>query len=95
MKHGFELNHKIIKNEFFSIKENKGNINFKIYKKKNFKNCEKILDDFIIEKGLSPNKVEILKNLIFLNIAALYSFPYANFLYYMGKYKLYNSIIKT
>lgn len=92
LKHGFELNHKIIKDELFSIKENNGNINFDIYKKENFKNCEKILENFIMDKKLNSNKIEVLKNLIFLNISALYSYPYSNFLYYMGKYKLYKSI---
>ena len=77
-----------------SIEIREGNeVKFDIFIKENYLNCKKILDEFILDNNLSSKKVEIIKNLIFLNISALYTYPYSNFLFYMGKYKLYKSII--
>ncbi len=93
LKHGFELNHQIINDKLFNIKRDGNEIKFDIFVKENYLNCKNILDQFILDNNLSQKKVDIIKNLIFLNISALYTYPYSNFLYYMGKYKLYKSII--
>ena len=57
LKHGFELNHKTIKDELYSVKETNGNINFNIYKNENFINCEKILENFT-----KREKIKLKKN---------------------------------
>lgn len=93
LKHGFEVNHQIINDKLFNIKRDGNEVKFDIFIKENYLNCKKILDEFILDNNLSSKKVEIIKNLIFLNISALYTYPYSNFLFYMGKYKLYKSII--
>ena len=54
--------------------------------------CENIFKEFIIDNGYDYNKVMILTSLIYLNIASLHHYPYSKFLFYLGKYMLYNLV---
>ena len=46
-------------------------------------------EDFIDEIGLDNKKVDIIKSLIWLNMAPLHPQPIGDFLFYFGKYNLY------
>ena len=51
--------------------------------------CVEILEDWIESEGLDNRKVDIIKSLIWLNMAPLHPQPIGDFLFYFGKYNLY------
>lgn len=90
--HGLIISHEIINKNMFSLKRKMNEIDYDFLRKNINIDCEQILEDFIIKKGLSFQKTKILTALIFLNIAALHHYSYCHLLFYLGKNLLYNEI---
>lgn len=93
INHGFIIDHKIIKNSKYSINIGKSKTNFKFHQETKNKKFQYIFYDFLKKNNLSKKKVKILTSLIYLNISPLHHYPYSFFLYYLGKYSLYKSLI--
>ena len=86
------VSHEIIIKKKFSISWSKKEINIKISKKKNMKECINYFDQWLFINKLNRKKVYILTSLIYLNIASLHHFPYSLFLYGLGKKMLKESL---
>ena len=53
---------------------------------------EKISDSIINFTTTNKKAEQIVVAMIFLNIAGLHHYPYSIFLYYLGKFMLFNSL---
>jgi len=89
MKHALIISGEIIRNNQFEIFNTEDGVAFQYLIKSNLSDYLPILNSFIEDNGYSLEKVNILTNLIYLNIAALHHSPYDKLLYYMGKLNLY------
>ena len=92
INHGFIIDHKMIKNSQYNIFLNKKNITYNFKQENKNKLFEKIFFNYLKKNSFSQKKVKILTSLIYLNIAPLHHYPYSFFLYYLGKFKLYESL---
>ncbi|MBR9701515.1 hypothetical protein GOV13_01195 [Candidatus Pacearchaeota archaeon] len=92
LHHALIVTHEVIRNNQFEIKINNDVINYDFFIKSNLAEYKEIFERFIVEKGYDLDKLKILSALTFLNIAALHHTPYDNFLYYLGKHKLFNEL---
>ena len=54
--------------------------------------CQKLLHEFIIEKGYDLQKVKILTSLIWINMSPLHEYPFSKFLFNFGKYNLHQNL---
>ena len=89
MKHNLTVNHDILDKELYNIDIDGKDINVDILRSNEKCECVKVLEDFINENGLDNKKVDIIKSLIWLNMAPLHPQPIGDFLFYFGKYNLY------
>lgn len=89
LKHGFHLSHETMINNGFNIQNENNKINFDYLRKSSLIECDRILDNFTRNKNLNVKKVDIIMQLIYLNIAKFYQYPYSHFLFYKGKLNLY------
>jgi len=93
LAHNLVVNHELIdKNHFTVKKEPNGNINLNIHRLQTLVECESLLFDWVKENKLDVNKIKILRSIIWLNMAPLHHHPFDLFLYYFGKYNLYQSL---
>ena len=67
---------------FYEKKGDATNVQFK--KWKNDKQYQKILDNFIREKGLDEQKIKLLVGIIYINMSALHHYPFNNALMAFG-----------
>ena len=65
-----------------------------VYVKKSLIDCKNILRKFCLENKIDFNSIEILTSIIWINMAPLHEHPLDVFLYYFGKYNLFNSLFK-
>ena len=89
MKHNLTVNHDILDKELYNIDIDGKDINVDILRSNEKCECVKVLEDFVDEIGLDNKKVDIIKSLIWLNMAPLHPQPIGDFLFYFGKYNLY------
>jgi len=89
LKHNLTVNHDILDKELYNIDIDRKDINVDILRSNEKCECIKVLEDFIDEIGLDNKKVDIIKSLIWLNMAPLHPQPIGDFLFYFGKYNLY------
>jgi len=89
MKHNLTVNHDILDKELYNIDIDGKDVNVDILRSNEKCECVKVLEDFIDEIGLDNKKVDIIKSLIWLNMAPLHPQPIGDFLFYFGKYNLY------
>lgn len=91
--HALTISGTIIRDNHYSIKKNKNEIEYCYYLKSNLVEFKEVFEKWIIENKYDLNKVKLLSALIYLNIAPLHHTPYNQLLYYLGKYKL-NEVLK-
>jgi hypothetical protein len=89
MKHNLTVNHDILDKELYNIDIDGKDINVDILRSNEKCECVKVLEDFVDEIGLDNKKIDIIKSLIWLNMAPLHPQPIGDFLFYFGKYNLY------
>jgi choline kinase len=89
--HGLIVNHGIVRRELFFISEEKdGSVVFEINRLHSLVKAEEILKNWCISAGYDWSLVELVCALIFINICGLHEWPYAQLLYYLGRYMLAN-----
>ena len=92
LMHGLIISHDIINNGNYFIQKTEDIINFGFLRKNSLVENENDFYNYLIQKKLDINKVKILTNLIFINIAPLHHNPYSKLLFYLGKYNLYQLV---
>jgi aminoglycoside phosphotransferase (APT) family kinase protein len=93
LAHNLVVNHEIIDNNQFKIEigEN-GGVKVNIHRLQSLVDCENLFFNYIKVKGLDYNKVKLLRSIIWLNMSPLHHHPFDLFLYYFGKYSLFNQL---
>jgi len=89
LKHNLTVNHDILDRELYNINIDDENIDVDILRSNEKCECVKVLENFIDDMGLDNKKVDIIKSLIWINMAPLHPQPISDFLFYFGKYNLY------
>ena len=89
LKHNLTVNHDILDKELYIIDVNNKIVKVDILRSNEKCECIKILEDWIESEGLDNKKVDIIKSLIWINMAPLHPQPIGDFLFYFGKYNLY------
>ena len=79
LMHGLIISHDIINNGNYFIQKTEDIINFGFLRKNSLVENENDFYNYLIQKKLDINKVKILTNLIFINIAPLHHNPYSNY----------------
>ena len=92
--HGLLVNHGIVRNENYQIKNiAPNNIFITINYYSNLIDSIKVFEEWIQENNFNYHKVKLLTALIFLNISGLHDFPYSEFLFYYGQKQLNECLI--
>ena len=84
------------------IKDNKfsydllpsGEINFDIQSSYRLMESRSIFEKFIVDEGFDLQKIELIRALIFLNMAPLHESPFDKLLYYAARYHLHKSLTR-
>jgi len=93
LAHNLVVNHELIDNNHFSVKkEPNGDIKINIHRLQTLVECETLFFEWVKENNLEVDKVKILRSIIWLNMSPLHHHPFDLFLYYFGKYNLYQSL---
>jgi len=92
LSHSIFLNHKILMQNNFTIDYKDNNIVVDILVSKNLVDCKNVILKFCEENQICYKQIEILTSLIWLSMSPLHHHPLDKFLFYFGKYNLYNSI---
>jgi hypothetical protein len=90
LHHNLIVNHEIINNNQFTVEVNNHQIKCDILRKNSLVECEQVLFSFIKKEKLDLKKVKLLTAIIWLNMSPLHHHPFDLFLYYFGKYNLWN-----
>jgi len=86
--HGLIISHDFINQNFYNYKREMNYVYYDFHRKNTNMECERILENYVIENGYNWKKVKIMTALIFLNIAGLHHYPYCHLLYYLGRVML-------
>ncbi|MCB1784296.1 MAG: phosphotransferase [Alphaproteobacteria bacterium] len=89
LAHGLIISHQLIHQELFSIDKEGAVITYDFLRKHSQIECLDILEEWTLAQGYSHEKTMIITALIFLNIAALHTYPYSRLLFYLGKNMLW------
>lgn len=92
LNHSLVINHNLINKNLFFIKNECSNIHCDVLRSSILCDCQKILKEYAIANNLDLNKINILTSLIWVNMSPLHEYPLSLFLFYFGKYNLYNSL---
>ncbi|HYV33983.1 MAG TPA: hypothetical protein VE973_04010, partial [Candidatus Limnocylindria bacterium] len=95
LNHNLTVNHDIVFSNLFTLKVRGSTITCDILRSDNLLNCQKLLWEFILKKGLDLKKVKLLTSLIWLNSAPLHHHPYNLFLHYFGRLNLHKALKET
>ena len=90
--HGLIVSHEAVVQNRFNISWGKEDVQYSIARKDILLDCEKELFAFLETNGFDTYKVRVMTALIFLNIAALHHYPYNEFLYSLGKDRLFECL---
>jgi aminoglycoside phosphotransferase len=95
MAHNLVVNHDLIDKDLFKIEfSSNGNISLNIHRLQTLVECEFILFEYLKNNKYDVRKVEILRAIIWLNMSPLHHHPFDTFLFYFGKYNLFNVLKK-
>lgn len=93
LAHNLVVNHEIIDNNQFKIEiDENGGVKVNIHRLQSLVDCENLFFNYIKVKGFDYNKVKLLRSIIWLNMSPLHHHPFDLFLYYFGKYSLFNQL---
>lgn len=90
LNHNLILNHEILANNMYSIDFTNG-IKCDVLVKKSLLECQEILKSFCDKNQIPYTQIQILSSLIWLNMSPLHEHPLDMFLFYFGKYNLFNN----
>lgn len=89
LKHNLTVNHDIIDRGLYKLNIEESFVTVDILRSNEQCECIKILENFIENNKFDNKKVDIIKSLIWINMAPLHKQPISDFLFYFGKYNLY------
>ena len=95
LNHNLTINHDIVNADHFTIEKSDDIIGVDIHRRENLVECQNVLHKFIVQKGFDLKKVKVLSAIIWLNMSPLHHHPFDKFLFYFGKYKLWQAINST
>ena len=90
--HNLVVNHDTVSKNDFIIDIKDGIVTCSINRKKYLIESEKRFVDVVRERGFDFKKVEILRAIIWLNMSPLHHNPFNIFLFYFGKYHLWQAL---
>lgn len=95
LRHNIFFNHDNVNRNLFHVKTDNLNGCICIDLKCNYTLINQLndFDDFVVENQMDLKKIKILMCLIWLNMSPLHEYPLNEFLFYFGKYNLYQIII--
>lgn len=85
LMHGLIISHELISRDLFKVEWKDDGIIYDFHRKQVLVECERLLNDWLVQEGYDLKKVRVLTALIYLNIAALHHYPYCLLLYVLGK----------
>ena len=92
MSHNLVVNHHLIEQNNFEITIKKNEIKINILRYQSLVDCEVLFYEYLQKNNFDIKKVKLLRSIIWLNMAPLHHHPFDLFLFYFGKYTLYNSL---
>jgi NDP-sugar pyrophosphorylase family protein len=92
LSHNLVVNHGIIDKNLFQIEIKNDKIRVNINRIQTLVDCENIYFEYLKNNNYNVKKIKLLRAIIWLNMAPLHHHPFDNFLYYYGKYELYNAL---
>jgi hypothetical protein len=92
LNHSLTMNHKMLVDGGYSFKYSENEIYAYIEQTSESIRCANVLKDFVLNANLSWRKVQIITALIWINMSALHPHPLDNFLYFYGKFSLWNTL---
>jgi len=92
LNHGIKISHEMIRKRMYDVLIDGENVSIQYGLYNNLVDCQPLLKDFVERKGYDYKRVEVLTALIYLNIAALHSYPYNLLLYHLGKLYLHRTL---
>jgi NDP-sugar pyrophosphorylase family protein len=84
LNHNLTINHNVVNKGLFTVKINKNEVFVDILRSNRLVECQNVLKP--------DRELNILTALIWLNMSPLHQHPFDLFLYYFGKYKLWEAI---
>lgn len=93
LSHNLVVNHEMIDDNNFMVKiNNDSSIIVNIHRPQTLVECENVYFKYLENINLDVNKIKLLRAIIWLNMSPLHHHPFDMFLYYFGKYNLYQEI---
>lgn len=92
LNHNLTINHDIVNADQFVIAKDDEGIHVDIHRRENLVECQNVLHSFIVQKWFDLKKVKVLSAIIWLNMSPLHHHPFDKFLFYFGKYKLWQTL---
>lgn len=89
--HGFVVNHGIVDQNLFRIKQEGSNLFFDIHRLQSLINSEATFFDWCNRNGYKEEHIRVTTALIFLNICGLHEWPYSKLLYLLGRTMLHEN----
>lgn len=87
--HNLVVNHDVISKNEFSIRTIGKNVSLSIKRKDNLKKSEVAFEKWVEQNNYDLKKVKVLRAIIWLNMSPLHHRPFNIFLFYLGKYYLW------
>lgn len=93
--HGLIVNHGIVEQGLFTIEGHEKGVNIDIHRKQSLVEAEVLFQSWCEKNDYDWHQVKLICSLIFTNICGLHDWPYANFLYYLGRTMLHDVLITS
>lgn len=90
--HGMIVNHGVVEKGLFKVASSTDGIQIDIYRLKSLVDAELEFKKWCEEQSYSWLQVKFICALIFINICGLHEWPYAKFLYYLGRHMLHELV---
>jgi len=94
LNHNLTVNHDIISANQFTIKTDGKKVECDILRRQALVDCQKELFLFADKNGFDVKKIRMLSSIIWLNMSPLHHYPFNVFLFYFGKYNLWQVLKK-
>lgn len=89
LNHSLTMNHRQLKSGNYQCTISEMDTTVRIVRKQELVECEKVLEEFVQNHGLSARKVRLLTALIWINMAPLHAHPLDIFLFNFGKQRIW------
>lgn len=92
LSHNLIFNHEIVNKGLYKLEIKKDEIVCDILCSKNLLECQKVLDNFILNNGCTLFEINIIRAIIWVNMSGVHEGQLGNFLFYFGKLNLYKAL---